>query len=121
MSENEGAAQGSKSWILTFWFSLILGVFGVDRFYLGKWKSGLAKAFTLGGLGFWLLYDLIQVFNGVTQDKDKKKLLGYNSKKRNLNFALGLVWVAWSVSSYIYLQGITTETPRPTATLQASD
>ncbi len=34
-----------------------LGIFGADRFYLGKWKSGIVKALTLGGLGVWWFID----------------------------------------------------------------
>ena len=42
-------------------FSLTLGGFGVDRFYLGYWKEGLAKLFSFGGLGVWTLVDFILI------------------------------------------------------------
>ncbi|WP_370230879.1 TM2 domain-containing protein [Marinobacter nauticus] len=29
-------------------FVMFLGIFGIDRFYLGKWKTGIAKGLTLG-------------------------------------------------------------------------
>jgi hypothetical protein len=35
----------------------VSGIFGIDRFYLGKWKSGIAKGLTLGGLGMWWFID----------------------------------------------------------------
>lgn len=35
----------------------LTGIFGLDRFYLGKTRSGLAKALTLGGLLLWWLAD----------------------------------------------------------------
>jgi hypothetical protein len=35
------------------------GVFGLDRFYLGKIGTGLVKLLTFGGLGIWWLLDLI--------------------------------------------------------------
>jgi hypothetical protein len=120
MPEKETAMEGSKSWIVTFWLSLVLGLIGVDRFYLGKWKSGLAKAFTLGGFGFWFLFDLYELFIGVTRDKNQNKLHGLTTKKRNFNFALGVAWIAWSLSSFIFLQSLTPDTPRPTSTLSST-
>ncbi|OPY90625.1 MAG: TM2 domain protein [Syntrophus sp. PtaU1.Bin208] len=61
----EGKIDYNVAWILlTF-----LGLFGVHRFYLGKWLSGLLYLFTLGifGIGyiydFWTLNDQITVIN----------------------------------------------------------
>jgi hypothetical protein len=42
---------------------------GVDRFYLGKVGSGLAKLFTAGGLGVWWLIDLVIVLAGRAKTK----------------------------------------------------
>ena len=53
-----------------FSFSLTLGGFGVDRFYLGFWKEGLAKLFTFGGLGVWTLVDFILVVTGYVSPSD---------------------------------------------------
>lgn len=60
-----GTINYSVAWILlTF-----LGVFGVHRFYMGKWFTGLLYLVTLGlfGLGvlydFWTLNDQITVRN----------------------------------------------------------
>ena len=48
-----GPLDYSLGWILlTF-----LGVFGVHRFYLGKWGTGLLYLFTLGLFGIGVIYD----------------------------------------------------------------
>jgi hypothetical protein len=48
----------------------LLGVFGGHRFYVGKVKSGVLMAATLGGGGLWWLYDLILVGSGSFRDAE---------------------------------------------------
>ena len=51
-----GPIDYTVAWaLLTF---LLFGVFGVHRFYMGKWVTGLIWFFTLGLLGLGSLYDL---------------------------------------------------------------
>ncbi|MDF1781863.1 MAG: TM2 domain-containing protein [Alcanivoracaceae bacterium] len=49
-----GDADYTVAWILL----AFLGVFGIHRFYLGKWLSGIIWLLTFGLFGFGLLYDL---------------------------------------------------------------
>ena len=53
---------------------LLLGVFGAHRFYVGRTASGLAQLFTLGGLGLWMLYDLILILTAQFRDADEKRI-----------------------------------------------
>ncbi len=46
-----------KNRMLALVLAMLLGVIGADRFYLGKTKSAIFKAITLGGLGIWWFID----------------------------------------------------------------
>ncbi|PIK46169.1 putative TM2 domain-containing protein 3-like [Apostichopus japonicus] len=51
-------------WSTAFILSITLGGFGVDRFYLGYWESGLGKLFSFGGIGIWTLIDILLIAVG---------------------------------------------------------
>jgi hypothetical protein len=53
----------------------VLGVFGGHRFYAGKPVSGVAMILTLGGLGFWWLYDVILIASGSFRDDEEHRLV----------------------------------------------
>ncbi|EMY35811.1 hypothetical protein D477_002436 [Arthrobacter crystallopoietes BAB-32] len=75
------AGMGQKSFVATWLLALFLGIFGVDRFYLGKVGTGVLKLVTFGGLGVWALVDLIIVLAGKTRDKRGLPLAGYAKHK----------------------------------------
>jgi TM2 domain-containing membrane protein YozV len=63
-----GRADYTVSWILlTF-----LGIFGIHRFYLEKWITGIIWLLTVGFFGFGLLYDL-WTLNGQVSEYNRTK------------------------------------------------
>jgi TM2 domain-containing membrane protein YozV len=60
---------GTKSWIAALLLCLFLGGLGVHRFYVGKVGTGVVMLLTLGGLGVWVLVDLIMIIVGSFKDK----------------------------------------------------
>lgn len=76
------APKSGKSFLVTWLLSLLLGVLGVDRFYLGKVGTGILKLVTIGGLGVWALIDLVLLLLNKTRDKQGLPLEGYDRHKK---------------------------------------
>jgi len=57
-------------WSTAMFLSVTLGGFGVDRFYLGHWKSAIGKLFSFGGLGIWTVLDVILIAVGYITPAD---------------------------------------------------
>ncbi|WP_313356497.1 Ltp family lipoprotein [Microbacterium sp.] len=107
------AATGEKSFLTTWLLAMLVGVLGVDRFYLGKVGTGILKLVTFGGIGVWALIDLIMVLTGATRDKAGRPLAGYDQHKK----------VAWIVTGAVMVLGILINlvTPKPALSSPASD
>ncbi|MDR7083570.1 TM2 domain-containing membrane protein YozV [Arthrobacter ginsengisoli] len=83
--------QSHKSFLVTWLLSLLLGILGADRFYLGKVGTGILKLITLGGIGIWALIDLILVLTNKTRDKQGFPLEGYEKHKKMALIVTGVV------------------------------
>jgi TM2 domain-containing membrane protein YozV len=57
-----------KSGIACLLFLLLLGPFGLHRFYVGKVGTGILFLLTMGGLGIWWLIDLVILIVGSFTD-----------------------------------------------------
>jgi len=67
------SAKSEKSFVATIILCVLLGGFGVHRFYVGKIGTGIIMLLTLGGLGIWTLIDVIMI--AVQKFKDSSGLL----------------------------------------------
>lgn len=94
-----GGADGPtspKSFIATWLLSYLLGLLGVDRFYLGKVGTGVVKLLTFGGVGIWWLIDLIITLTGRAKDKQGLPVRGKGKEPM----------IAWIVTGVLVLLGI---------------
>jgi len=103
------AGTSEKSFIATWLLSWLLGMFGVDRFYLGKVGTGIAKLLTLGGVGVWWLVDLIITLTGNATDAQGRKVRGQGKEPM----------IAWIVTGAVIVLGIIIG-PKPGADAPAS-
>ena len=87
------AGTPQKSFLITWILAWLLGMFGADRFYLGKVGTAILKLVTLGGLGLWSFIDLILVLAGAQRDKEGRRLEGYDQYKKIAILITVVVWV----------------------------
>jgi len=65
-------SEVSSRWLTVLLLSFFFGVFGVDRFYVGKIGTGVLKLVTGGGCGIWCIIDIILIVTGNFTDSEGK-------------------------------------------------
>ncbi len=66
--------MSDKKILPTFLLCFLFGVFGAHRFFAGKIGTGILQLITIGGLGIWMMIDLIIIITGSFTDKEGKKI-----------------------------------------------
>lgn len=64
---NRQYAAGPIDYSVAWLFQAFLGLFGVHRFYMGKWITGLVFLCTGGLLGIGWIYDLVTLNDQVSE------------------------------------------------------
>lgn len=72
------ANVSDKSRTVSLVLSLMLGVFGAHRFYVGKMGTGFLMLGTAGGLGIWYLIDNIMIASGGFRDAEGRRVLRWD-------------------------------------------
>ncbi len=67
-------SESDSKWVVTLLLAFLLGVIGAHRFYVGKTGTGILMILTFGGLGIWLLIDLILIITGQFTNKAGEKI-----------------------------------------------
>ncbi len=58
-------------------FCFFLGPLGAHRFYVGKTGTAILMLLTLGGLGIWVLVDLILIVSGSFFDSKRRRVINW--------------------------------------------
>ena len=68
------AGESEKLVLPAFLLCIFFGYLGAHRYYAGKIGTGILMLVTAGGLGVWVLIDLIMILSGSFTDIEGRRL-----------------------------------------------
>lgn len=83
--------RDQRSYLTAALLSILVGAFGVDRFYLGKIGTGVLKLVTFGGFGVWWIIDAVLLLVNQTRDAEGRELHGYEENRTTVYIVAGIV------------------------------
>ena len=95
----EQQSQSTKKFSTLAWLTGLLGLFGIDRFYLGKTGTGLVKLFTGGGFLVLYILDIVSVSRGTSVDKNGLSPIGYSAKTKRTTYLSTLIFAIYCAMS----------------------
>ena len=87
----DAASRPHKNRIIALVLSMMLGLVGADRFYLGKYKTGALKLVTFGGLGIWWFIDVAMLLvDAFLWSLGKQRGFVKDAKGQDLHYGLSM-------------------------------
>jgi TM2 domain-containing membrane protein YozV len=65
--------EGPKDYNVTWILLTFLGVFGIHRFYLGKWVTAIVYLLTLGLVGIGIVYDFCTLNQQISEVNNRAR------------------------------------------------
>lgn len=75
MQQQVAETREGYDWTVALILSILVGEFGVDRFYTGSIMLGILKLVTFGGCGVWWIVDIILIATGAYKDAQGRPLV----------------------------------------------
>ena len=94
MNTNTSPQVSPKNFWPVFNCAVLLGVLGVHRFVVGRWKSAILQICTFGGLTIWTWIDIFTILRG--KFKDSNGLVIPNTGKK----------LSWTLTVIVLLAGL---------------
>lgn len=98
--------SSGRSYVVAWVYAMFFGLFGADRFYLGKPIQGVLKFLTLGGLGAWQLFNLVSILAGNEKGPDGQPLKGADEHTVTLWIVTAGLWLVQAFVSLILFSSL---------------